>query len=158
MKTPTPNIGYSEEDLKTINAELARLLSNTYLLYTKTQVSHWNVVSQRFHSLHQMFEEQYTQLATAVDDIAERMRTLGQKSPLGLMALISLASLKDYDKDLSGEEMVQALLEDHEHICRELRSSIEVTSKLGDEGTVGLLTARLEEHEKTAWILRSSLA
>lgn len=158
MKAPQPNIGYSEEDLNTINAELARLLSNTYLLYTKTQVSHWNVVSQRFHSLHQMFEEQYTQLATAVDDIAERMRTLGQKSPLGLMALSSLASLNDYDKDLSGDEMVQALLEDHEHICRELRSSIEVTSKLGDEGTVGLLTARLEEHEKTAWMLRSSLA
>jgi len=158
MKTLTPQTGLSEEHRKNIVERLQILLANTYVLYTKTQVFHWNVEGLLFHSLHEMFEEQYEQLAEAVDEIAERMRMLGAKTPNGLQALLSVATLKESPADLKSPEMIQALLDDHEQLCRQLREDIEVADEMDDVGTEDFLTARLQAHEKLAWMLRSSVA
>lgn len=152
-----PNIGLSEEITLKVTDLLKKLLANTYVLYTKTQVSHWNVEDPRFHSLHEMFEEQYEQLAEAVDEIAERIRALGIKSPLGLKQLLEHASIQEYVSDLSADQMLEALLSDHEHISRQLREGVRTCADLGDDGNADFMTARMEEHEKTAWMLRSSL-
>lgn len=157
MNTPTLHIGLSDENRSAVCTVLHKLLANTIVLTTKTKVSHWNVEDPRFHSLHQMFDEQYEQLSDAVDEIAERIRSLGEKTALGLKAYSEQASLKDFEKDEDANGMLKALLEDHEHIARELREAIPVAEDNGDDGTADFLTARLEDHEKTAWMLRSSL-
>ncbi|MBD3270146.1 DNA starvation/stationary phase protection protein [Candidatus Peregrinibacteria bacterium] len=151
------NIGLDNSVKEKVSDILKHILADTYVLYYKTQVSHWNIEDPRFHSLHEMFEEQYEQLQDATDEIAERMRTLGAKAPLGLQTLLEATKLKEYEKDLDANNMIKSLLEDHEHLIIELRQGIKTCADLGDDGNADFLTARLEEHEKTAWMLRSSL-
>lgn len=158
MKTPETNIGLSQESRDKISVVLTRFLANTYVLYTKTQVFHWNVEGLLFHSLHEMFDGQYKALADQIDDIAERLRALGHKTPKGLGDLLQFATIKESSADLKAPEMVQALFEDHEQMCRQLREDIEVADDVDDVGTEDFLTSRLEAHEKIAWMLRSSLS
>jgi starvation-inducible DNA-binding protein len=158
MDTTTFKTGLSDENRQKTAECLELLLANTYVLYTKTQVFHWNVEGLLFHSLHEMFEGQYEQLAEAIDEIAERMRMLGVKTPNGLQGLLSIATLKESKADLKSPEMIRVLLEDHEQLCRQLREDIEVADDAEDAGTEDFLTSRLEAHEKTAWMLRSSVA
>lgn len=158
MDTTTFKTGLSDENRQKTAERLELLLANTYVLYAKTQVFHWNVEGLLFHSLHEMFEEQYEQLAEAIDEIAERMRMLGVKTPNGLQGLLSIATLKESKADLKSPEMIRVLLEDHEQLCRQLREDIEVADDAEDTGTEDFLTSRLEAHEKTAWMLRSSVA
>lgn len=133
------------------------ILADMYVLYVKTQNFHWNVIDSRFYSLHQFFEEQYKDLAEAIDEVAERIRMLGERTPASLKQFLDTTSLKESNGDLSGDEMIQDLLTDHETLIRNLREGIAYTSKLGDEGTADLFIQRLRAHEKTAWMLRSHL-
>jgi len=158
MKTPETHIGLSQESRDRMAVVLSRFLANTYVLYTKTQVFHWNVDGLMFHSLHEMFEEQYKALAEQIDDIAERLRALGFKTPNGLQDLMGLATLQESSADLKSPEMIKALFGDHEHMCRQLREDVEVADEVDDVGTEDFLTTLLAAHEKTAWMLRSSLA
>lgn len=153
----THNIGLSEEQRKNVCNFLNVLLADTFALSSKTQVCHWNVEGPDFYSLHKMFEDQYEQLSNALDDIAERMRALGYKSPLGLKNFAQIAQVQDFQTDLGPADMIKTLLADHEYLCSRLREGIDLSNQNKDDGTADFLTARLEEHEKTAWILRSSL-
>lgn len=158
MKTPEIQIGLPNDQREKMAVVLRRFLANTYVLYTKTQVFHWNVEGLLFHSLHEMFEGQYQELAKQVDEIAERLRTLGYKTPKGMHDLLGVATIQETSSDLKAPDMLKELLDDHEQMCRQLREDVEAADDADDVGTEDFLTACLEGHEKTAWMLRSSLA
>lgn len=140
-----------------ITTQLIHILADTYVLYLKTQNFHWNVVDPRFHSLHELFEEQYEQLAEATDIIAERIRMLGSHTPASMNQFLKQTSLEEAEGHYSGDEMLQLLLADHETCANQIRSSIEDCNRLNDAGTSDMLVARLREHEKAAWMIRSHL-
>ena len=151
------NTGLATSQTTTVTHELAKLLADTYFLYLKTQNFHWNVTSSQFHSLHALFELQYEELAEAIDTIAERIRALGHVAPASFQQFSKLAEIKEVSEVPTDIDMLTQLLADHELLCRNLRKSVEVAQKAGDEGTADSLIARLLAHEKTAWMLRSSL-
>ncbi|MGB1229570.1 MAG: Dps family protein [Holosporaceae bacterium] len=136
---------------------LARVLSDTYVLYLKTQNYHWNVKGQLFHSLHALFEEQYTELSEAVDQIAERIRMLGHNAPGSFKAFASLASLKEAEGDEEAMTMVKTLAADQKKIEAVIQESFKLAADAGDDVTLDLLTGRLAAHQKNHWML-SALA
>lgn len=149
------NIGINEADRKTVADDLSHLLADSYTLYLKTQNFHWNVTGPHFTGLHQLFEQQYTELATAVDEIAERIRALGHIAPGGFAIYAKLASLTDSPETLSAKEMIEQLVRDNETIINHLNSYFPHAEKGSDQPSLDLITRRLEVHEKTAWMLRS---
>ena len=152
------NIGISEKDRGAIAGGLARLLADTYTLYLTTHNFHWNVTGPMFNTLHLMFMAQYTELWTAVDPIAERIRSLGHPAPGNYAQFGALTSIKDApDAPPKALEMVRILVEGHEAVARTARSIFPLADKASDEPTADLLTQRLTVHEQTAWMLRSML-
>ena len=152
------NIGISEKDRGAIAGGLAKLLADTYTLYLTTHNFHWNVTGPMFNTLHVMFMGQYTELWTAVDPIAERIRSLGHPAPGSYAQFGALASIPDAPATPpKALEMVRVLVEGHEAVARTARSIFPLADKAGDEPTADLLTQRLTVHEQTAWMLRSLL-
>lgn len=154
----TIDIGIPAEQREKIAEGLARLLADTYTLYLKTHNYHWNVTGPLFNTLHSMFEEQYTELAKAVDEIAERIRALGHFSPGSYKAFAKLASVEEEEGVPSAEEMIRQLVIGQETVARTAREIFPAADEAGDEPTVDLLTQRMQVHEKNAWMLRSMLA
>ena len=155
---PAINIGIGEKDRAAIAAGLAKLLADTYTLYLTTHNFHWNVTGPMFNTLHAMFMTQYTELWTAVDPIAERIRSLGHPAPGSYAQFGKLSSLKDAPTSPpKALEMVRILVEGHEAVARTARSVFPLAEKAGDQPTADLLTQRLTVHEQTAWMLRSLL-
>jgi starvation-inducible DNA-binding protein len=151
------NIGVSEETRRKVSDGLAKLLADTYVLYVKTQNFHWNVRGLNFHSLHLMFENQYKELAEAVDVLAERIRALGFPVRAGLEAFQSETSLQEQEGTVPAEEMLASLVKDHENVGRTAHSVFPLAEEGNDQATADLLIERMEAHEKTAWMLRSTL-
>jgi starvation-inducible DNA-binding protein len=151
------NIGIEEGTRAEIAAGLSRLLADTYTLYLKTHYFHWNVTGPMFQTLHLMFETQYTELALAVDLIAERIRALGFPAPGSYSEYAKLSSIPETTSVPKAEEMIKLLVEGQEAVCRTARSIYPAAEKASDEPTADLLTQRLQLHEKTAWMLRSLL-
>jgi starvation-inducible DNA-binding protein len=140
-----------------ISEGLSRVLADTYVLYGKTHGFHWNVTGPMFNTLHLMFMEQYTELWTALDEIAERIRALGVPAPFG-STLSALASLEDSSSlTPAAMQMVRELVDGHEAVARTARSVFSVADEANDQPSADLLTQRLQIHEKTAWMLRSLL-
>ncbi|SNS13540.1 starvation-inducible DNA-binding protein [Noviherbaspirillum humi] len=151
------NIGISEKDRLSIVDGLSRLLADTYTLYLKTHNFHWNVTGPMFQTLHLMFEGQYTELATAVDSIAERIRALGSPAPGTYSQFAKLTAIKEPDGVPAAQEMIRQLVQDQETVVRTARSLLGAVGDANDETTASLITDRMEVHEKTAWMLRSML-
>jgi starvation-inducible DNA-binding protein len=151
------DIGISEEDRKSIVEGLSRLLSDTYVLYLKTHNFHWNVTGPMFRTLHLMFEEQYNELALAVDLIAERIRALGFPAPGAYATYARLSSIKEEEGVPSAEDMIKQLVAGQEAVTRTARGIFPLLDKVSDEPTADLLTQRMQVHEKTAWMLRALL-
>lgn len=151
------NIGIEEKDRKEIAHGLSRLLADTYTLYLKTHNYHWNVTGPMFQTLHLMFEQQYNELALAVDLIAERIRALGVAAPGTYSEFTELTSIKEARGVPTAIEMIQSLVEGQEAVIRTARSVFPIADRANDEPTADLLTQRLQIHEKTAWMLRSLL-
>ena len=152
------NIGIDLEQRQKIAAGLSRLLADSYTLYLKTHNFHWNVTGPQFNTLHTMFEEQYTELATAVDEIAERIRALGIKAPGSYSAFTELTSIEEGGGDESAEEMIRQLVIGQETVARTAREAFPAAEAASDEPSADLLTQRMQIHEKNAWMLRSMLA
>ena len=131
------------------------MLADTYTLYLKTHNFHWNVVGPRFRELHLMFEEQYTELATAVDDIAERIRTLGFPAPGTYSEYARLSAIKETSGVPTAEEMIRILTVDNETLVRTARRVLPLAQGADDESTASLIADRMVVHEKTAWMIRS---
>ena len=155
---PRIDIGISEADREAIAEGLSRLLADTYTLYLKTHRYHWNVVGPMFNTLHLMFETQYNELALAVDEIAERIRALGEPAPGSYAQFAALSSVPEDPEQPSAEEMIRRLVADQETVTRTARSLLPMVDAASDEPTADLLTQRMQIHEKTAWMLRSMLA
>ncbi|MEE4661789.1 MAG: Dps family protein [Halieaceae bacterium] len=151
------DIGINEKDRIDIAAGLSRVLADSYTLYLKTQNYHWNVTGPLFNTVHLMTEEQYTELSTAVDEIAERIRALGVHAPASYKAFAKLTSIAEEDEIPSAEEMIANLVAGHEAVAKTARSIIPLVEKASDEPSADLLTQRMQVHEKTAWMLRSML-
>jgi starvation-inducible DNA-binding protein len=152
------NTGISREEREAIAGGLSRLLADSYTLYLKTHNYHWNVTGPQFNTLHQMFEEQYTELATAVDEIAERIRALGVRAPGSYGEFATLTSIEEGSGEESAEEMIRQLAIGQETVVRTARSAFPTADEANDEPTADLLTQRMQLHEKNAWMLRSMLA
>ena len=152
------NIGISEQDRKAIAEGLGKLLADSYTLYLKTHNYHWNVSGPMFNTLHLMFEEQYTELALAVDVIAERIRALGFPAPGSYKAYAALTEVEEDDAVPSAEDMLRNLVVAQETVVRTARGILPLVDKADDEPTADLLTQRMQIHEKNAWMLRSMLA
>jgi starvation-inducible DNA-binding protein len=141
-----------------VTEQLNILLANTYALYLKTQNYHWHVKGLHFKSLHGLFEEQYLALAEAVDEIAERIRILGDKAPATFSEFNELKTLSDGSSDYDPSGMLTDLGEDHQKIIEMFNESIELASKNHDEGSVALFSERIAAHEKMRWMLEASQA
>jgi starvation-inducible DNA-binding protein len=151
------NLGIEETARKEIADGLSRMLADTYSLYLKTHYFHWNVTGPMFQTLHLMFETQYTELALAVDLIAERIRSLGFVAPGTYSAYAKLSSIPETPDVPKAEEMIRLLVEGQEAVVRTARSIFPIVDAAHDEPTADLLTQRMQIHEKTAWMLRSLL-
>ncbi len=156
-KLTTIDIGINEADRKQIAHGLSKLLADSYTLYLKTHNFHWNVTGPMFQTLHLMFETQYTELAMAVDLIAERIRSLGYPAPGSYAEYAKLSSVPEAVGVPHAKEMIQQLVEGQEAVVKTARSVFPVVESAGDEATADLLTQRMQLHEKTAWMLRSLL-
>jgi starvation-inducible DNA-binding protein len=151
------DIGISKKDRAEIAKGLSHLLADTYTLYLKTHYFHWNVKGPMFQTLHLMFETQYTELALAVDLIAERIRALDFPAPGTYRDFGKLTSIKESDGVPSAKDMIQQLVDGQEAVARTARSLFAAVNHANDQPTADLITQRLQVHEKTAWMLRSLL-
>jgi starvation-inducible DNA-binding protein len=151
------DIGIGEKDRARIAGGLSKLLADTYTLYLQTHNFHWNVTGPMFNTLHLMFEQQYNELALAVDLIAERIRALGFPAPGSYRDYSKLASIKEVEGVPSAEDMIRILVTGQETVVRTAREVFPLAEKASDEPTADLLTQRMQVHEKTAWMLRSLL-
>lgn len=151
------NIGIDEGDRQKIAGELTRLLADTYTLYLKTHSYHWNVTGPRFRDLHLLFEEQYTELAAAVDAVAERIRTLGYPAPGTFREFLDLTTIEEIPGAPAAEEMIRDLVVAQEIVVRTCREVLPAAQQADDESTVSLVAERMAVHEKSAWMLRSLL-
>ncbi|MGB5261297.1 MAG: Dps family protein [Gammaproteobacteria bacterium] len=149
------DIGIKEKDRTKIAKGLESLLADSYTLYLQTHNFHWNVTGPQFRELHLMFEEHYTELAIAVDDIAERIRTLDVAAPGTYKAFAKLSHIKEVDGVPAADEMVAILTRGHEQVVKTCREALVPAQEAGDESTVALVSDRMRVHEKTAWMLRA---
>lgn len=151
------DIGIAEQHRRQIAEGLARLLADSYTLYLKTHNFHWNVTGPMFSTLHALFEEHYTELATAVDEIAERIRALGVAAPGSYQQFSQLSSIEEETGVPTAEEMIAQLVQGQEAVVKTARSIFPVVDAAHDEPSADLLTQRMQIHEKNAWMLRSLL-
>ncbi|HEY0335580.1 MAG TPA: Dps family protein [Stenotrophomonas sp.] len=157
---PQVDIGIKDSDRKKIADGLSGYLADAYTLYLKTHNFHWNVTGPMFNSLHTMFETQYTEQWTALDDVAERIRALGYNAPGSYGEFVRLTSIAEepgLSDSADWREMVRQLVTGNEAVCRTARKVLSTADNAGDDPSVDLLTQRLQTHEKYAWMLRSLL-
>jgi starvation-inducible DNA-binding protein len=154
---PEINNGISEKDRRSVAKGLTRFLAETYFLYLKTQNYHWNVRGPSFRSLHKLFEEQYKELSAPIDEIAERIRALGEFVPASFASFSKLSTIREEATLPSAEEMLHQLIIANETVVMTARETIHLTDECEDDVTADLLVDRMKEHEKNAWMLRSML-
>lgn len=151
------NISIKKSDREKIGEGLSRLLADSYTLYLKTHNFHWNVTGPMFSTLHNLFETHYMELATAVDEIAERIRALGVNAPGSYKQFAELSSIEEETGAPNAEDMIRQLVEGQETVVRTARSIFPLVDGANDEPSADLLTQRMQIHEKNAWMLRSLL-
>lgn len=152
-------IGIKQEHLAAVALSLSKILADEFVLYTKTRKAHWNVIGPDFLSKHKFFEEQYGQLEGIVDDVAERIRSLGHYAPASLKEYLELTHLTEQTREKNNSlGFIRELLADHESILIHLRENINhYVTALHDAGTSDYITGLMETHEKMAWMLRAHL-
>ena len=150
------NMGLTEAQREEMAAAVTALLADTYALYFKTHAYHWNVTGPRFFDLHAMFMEQYTELWTAVYDIAERVRALGVLAPISYNEMKASATIEADTATPDAATMVRNLVADHETVVRTARKALALAGEHSDEATSDLVAPRITAHEKFAWMLRAT--
>ena len=154
----TINIGISKADRELVATQLKSLLADSYTLYLQTHNFHWNITGPSFIQLHTLFEEHYTELAVAVDDVAERIRSLGVHAPGTYKEFSELSSINEVLGTPEAQEMVAILTANHEQLVRTCRTALSVAQDADDESSAALISDRMRVHEKTAWMLRSQIS
>lgn len=153
----TIDTGLSADDRSEVTEALTKVLADSYAVYLKTHGFHWNVRGPEFFSYHNLLEQQYRELWEALDEIAERIRALGEFAPQGYAAFANLTAIKDGSPETAAPDMLRELMRDHETVIATGRQAIEIADEHGDDVTVDLITQRLAAHEKAAWMLRATL-
>lgn len=148
-------IEIDEKDRINVAEGLKRLLADSYTLYLQSHNCHWNVTGPQFRELHLMFEEHYTELADAVDEIAERIRTLGVAAPATYKAFADLSSVEEVEGVPGADKMVGILTRGHEQVVKTCREVLALAQAADDESSSALVSDRMRVHEKTAWMLRA---
>lgn len=151
------DIGIAENHRQQVAEGLSGMLADTYTLYFKTHGFHWNVTGPMFNTLHAMFMEQYNELWAAIDEIAERIRALGVYAPASYAQFSRIATVQEEPGVPKARDMLVQLVEGHEAVARTARKAKKIAEEAGDDVTVDLMNARLQVHEKTAWMLRAML-
>lgn len=149
------DIGIKDEKREKVATAIQGVLADTYAVYLKSQNYHWNVEGPRFKSLHELFEEHYTEMRDAIDELAERIRSLGCTARGSFGEFGEMTEIGAPKYGISAEEMVADLLESHEKLVRRLRDAAETAADAGDDGSEDMMIARMQVHEKTAWMLRA---
>jgi starvation-inducible DNA-binding protein len=152
----TINIGIEKEERLKVADGLKRLLADSYTLYLQTHNFHWNITGPQFRELHLMFEEHYNELALAVDEIAERIRTLDVPAPGTYKAFAELSSIEEVEGVPEAAAMVDLLTQGHEQVVRTARAALKLAQDADDESSAALVSDRMRIHEKTAWMLRAT--
>ncbi|HHL42430.1 MAG TPA: DNA starvation/stationary phase protection protein [Hellea balneolensis] len=152
------DIGISDKDRARSAKALSKLLADTYILYLKTHGFHWNVEGPHFQSLHLQFMDQYTEMWTAVDELAERIRALGHYAPGSYAEFVKLATIKEESGQLDWQDMVRTLAKGHELVAKTARDVLRVAEETGDDATADVVAPRITLHEKTAWMLRATVS
>ena len=152
------DIGITAVDRELIADGFKRLIADSYPLYLQTHNFHWNVEGPQFRELHLMFEEHYTELSIAVDDIAERIRTLGFAAPGTYAEFARLSAIKEVSGVPAAGEMVSILNSGHEQVVKTAREVLKLAQAADDESSASLVSDRMRVHEKTAWMLRATVA
>jgi len=150
------DIGINESNRIEVADGLKKLLADSYTLYLQTHNFHWNIIGPEFRALHLMFEEHYTELALAVDEIAERIRALGIAAPATYKEFSVLSSIDEVAGLTDGAEMVKILTQSHEQVIRTCRDVLKLAQEADDESTASVVSDRMLVHEKTAWMLRAT--
>lgn len=157
MTATSLDTGIKKSARSTVAEELSKVLADSLAIYLKTHGYHWNVRGPEFFSYHSLLELQYREIWAALDDIAERIRALGELAPQGYATFANLTSIKDGDPEAEAQDMIKELMRDHETVIATARHALDAADDAGDEASVDLMTQRLAAHEKSAWMLRSSL-
>jgi starvation-inducible DNA-binding protein len=152
-----PDIGIGREQRERVAQALARVLADTYTLYLQTHNFHWNVTGPQFAQLHALFETQYTELAGAVDQIAERIRSLGERAPGSYREFGKLTGIAEAEGEPAADEMIALLAKNNEAVSRSAREALAAAQAADDEASADILIQRMQQHEKNAWMLRSLL-
>ncbi|MGM0588388.1 MAG: Dps family protein [Bacteroidota bacterium] len=153
------NIGITESNRKAVCGRLQRILADEYVLYTKYRNYHWNIVAPNFSELHALYEEHYDALADVIDEVAERIRTLGHISKGRMADFLDLTHLEEQDYTSDAKEQLANLIADHEAIIRELRRcAVDFDEEYQDLGSSDFVIALMEKHEKLRWLLSSFLS
>lgn len=147
----------NKPDANSIAEVLRPVVADTYALMAQTHLCHWNVEGPSFFALHDAFEKQYTELFTAADDIAERIRALGDYSPGGLATLAEIANMNELPEKANAEKMAASLIENHTKLIKDAAKAREVAAEAEDKETEDLMITRIQVHEKTVWMLKSFL-
>jgi starvation-inducible DNA-binding protein len=155
--TATIDTGLTKAERSDVARELSKVLADSFAVYLKTHGYHWNVRGPEFFSYHTLLEEQYREVWAALDEIAERIRALGEFAPQAHSTFANLTSIKDGDPENDAPAMLKELMKDHETVIATCRAALTVADDDGDDVSVDLLTQRLAAHEKAAWMLRSTL-
>lgn len=158
LEKPEVHIGLEEKQRQKISQDLSKLLAESYTLYLKTQKFHWNVIGPHFQPLHEVFEGQYSELAEAIDTIAERLRALGSFAPGSFAEFSRLSSLTEEEGFPSAEAMIRRLLANHEAVAETCNTVFSSAEAANDQATMDLMADRLRTHQKTAWMLHSLLS
>ena len=152
------NIELADQAKRDCAEALSKVLSDTFILYLKTHNFHWNVEGPQFIALHKLFEEQYQDLWNSLDDIAERIRALGQPAPGTTAKFKELAEIRENDRVPPATEMLRKLMSDNETATRTIRAALSTAQAAADEATAGLLANRLTYHEKQLWMMKSMMS
>ena len=137
---------------------LRLVVADTYALIGQSHICHWNVRGPAFFSLHIAFEEQYTEMFAAVDEIAERIRAIGALAPGGLANLAKMAGISEIEEDASSDKMVEHLSNSHKKLLDDLKAARDVAAEANDSETEDMMIARIQVHQKTRWMLTSFLS
>lgn len=137
---------------------LSVLLADSYILMLKTQNYHWNVTGPHFVGLHTMFQEQYEELFASVDELAERLRALGEKAPGSFTDFAKLSKVKEETGNPVANDMIQNLADDHDTLAADADALLKAATEIGDDATGDMAIARMQVHQKTAWMLKAHLA
>ena len=152
------NNGLKKNARREVAEALSRSVADTYTLFASTQGLHWNVQGPLFYSVHKMTEEQYQDMFEAIDDLAERIRTLGFPAPATLSDMARLSAIDELDGEADVRTQIEQLIGANERLTQRMRDAVEKAEALNDVKTADLLTERLGVHEENAWMLRATIA